>query len=182
MVDAIHAGLFQSIHNCSVFVWRLCCVFKLPMLSCYPDHLDAVSMLASCCCHMSAYCHTFGLCMQKVSTPVSGSCISQKIFNTLSKLCTAHHSHIWILSEPSEYKKAFRQIQPLRWCRRLSRGLEGMMAPRHRGPAQLPPAVEWTGTGSRLRTRLLCIRSFALHPPPPLTSSHHHCITEEHLQ
>ena len=178
MVDAIHAGLLNSFHNCSAFVWRLGCVFKLPMISCYPDHLGAVSMLASCCCHISSYCPS-GLCMQILSTagsccqaePVrSGDCISQTVLNMSSNLCTVHHPRIWILIEPSEYRKAFRQIQPLRWCRRLSRGLEGMIVPRHRGPAQLPPAVGWTGTGSRLRTRLLCIRSF--HPALPLTPFH----------
>lgn len=95
-----------------------------------------------------------------------------------SNLCTAHHCHACIQIEPSEYRMAFRHIQPQLWCRRLSRGLEGMMVPRHRGPAQLPPAVEWTGTASRLRTRRWCIRSLNC---PCATPSHYHCIAEEHL-
>lgn len=136
-------------------------------------------MLASCCCHTSSYCPNSSLCMQVLSRPGSccqaepvrsGNCISQTFLNMSANLCTVYHSHICILIETSEYRKAFRQIQAVRWCRRLSRGLEGMIVPRHRGLAQPPPAVGWTGTGSKLRTRLLCIRSFhpAL-PQPPFT-------------
>ncbi len=136
-------------------------------------------MLASCCCHTSSYCPNSSLCMQVLSRPGSccqaepvrsGNCISQTFLNMSSNLCTVYHSHICILIETSEYRKAFRQIQAVRWCRRLSRGLEGMIVPRHRGLARLPPAVGWTGTGSKLRTRLLCIRSF--HPALPLTPFH----------
>ena len=134
-------------------------------------HLDAVSLLASCCCHISAHCPTSGLCMQKVSRPASGSCIRQTVLSMSSKLCSVQ-KNIPESKSTLGTERLVWEIQPLLWCRQLSRGLEGMTAPLHRGPAQLPPAVEWTGTGSRLRTRLLCTRS--CHPARPLP---HHTIT-----
>ena len=125
---------------------------------------------------LSAYCHTLAYACKQCQ-PLHLTPASVKTVLNMSSSVIKHSSpssHTWILSKPSEYRKAVRQIQPLWWCRRLSRGLGGMMGARHRGPPQLPPAVEWTGTGSRLRTRLLCIRSF--HPAlPHLITPPLHC-------
>ena len=129
---------------------------------------------------LSAYCHTLAYackqCQPLHLTPASVKTVLNMSSNVIKH--SSPSSHMWILSAPSEYRKAVRQTQPPAVVQAAFKRPGGNDGSTSQGAAPAAPrcGVDWDGVKAEDKTLVHQV----LSPCPPPTSSHH-CIAEEHL-